>query len=37
VFVISAGPDRVVDTRFDIDGATAGTTDLIYVLSGGSR
>jgi type II secretory pathway pseudopilin PulG len=37
VFVISAGPDRVVDTRFDIDGATPGSTDLIYVLSGGTR
>jgi type II secretory pathway pseudopilin PulG len=37
VFVISAGPDRVVDTRFDVDGATPGSSDLIYVLSGGTR
>jgi type II secretory pathway pseudopilin PulG len=37
VFVISAGPDRVVDTRFDLDGATAGNSDQIYVVSGGSR
>jgi type II secretory pathway pseudopilin PulG len=37
VFVISAGPDRVVDTRFDLDGASPGSTDLIYVLSGGTR
>ena len=27
VFVISAGPDRVVDTRFDVDGATPGGSD----------
>ena len=37
VFVVSAGPDRVVDTRFDLDGATPGSGDLIYVLSGGTR
>lgn len=37
VFVVSGGPDRMVDTRFDIDGATAGNSDLIYVVSGGSR
>jgi hypothetical protein len=37
VFVISAGPDRVVDTRFDVDGAAAGSSDLLYVLSGGTR
>jgi type II secretory pathway pseudopilin PulG len=37
VFVISAGPDRVVDTRFDLDGATPGNSDLIYVVSGGTR
>jgi type II secretory pathway pseudopilin PulG len=37
VFVVSAGPDRVVDTRFDVDGAVAGSSDLIYVLSGGTR
>jgi type II secretory pathway pseudopilin PulG len=37
VFVISAGPDRVIDTRFDIDGATAGNSDLINVLWGGTR
>jgi type II secretory pathway pseudopilin PulG len=37
VFVISAGPDRVIDTRFDIDGATPGNSDLIYVLWGGTQ
>jgi type II secretory pathway pseudopilin PulG len=37
VFVISAGPDRVVDTRFDVDGATPGSSDLLYVVSGGTR
>jgi type II secretory pathway pseudopilin PulG len=37
VFVISAGPDRVVDTRFDIDGATPGNSDLIHVLWGGTQ
>jgi type II secretory pathway pseudopilin PulG len=37
VFVISAGPDRVVETRFDVDGATAGNGDLLYVVSGGTR
>jgi type II secretory pathway pseudopilin PulG len=37
VFVVSAGSDRVVDTRFDLDGAAPGTSDLIYVVSGGTR
>ena len=37
VFVLSAGPDRVVDTRFDVDGATPGNSDLLFVLSGGTR
>jgi hypothetical protein len=37
VFVISAGADRAVDTRFDVDGPTPGSSDLIYVLSGGTR
>lgn len=37
VFVISAGPDRVIDTRFDLDGATPGSSDLLYVVSGGTR
>src|SRR6185503_8863061 len=37
VFVVSAGSDRAVDTRFDLDGATAGNSDLIYVVSGGTR
>ena len=36
VVVLSAGPDRVVDTRFDTDGATGGS-DILYVLSGGTR
>jgi hypothetical protein len=37
VFVISAGPDGVVDTRVDTDGATAGGNDVVYPLSGGTR
>jgi len=37
VFVVSAGPDRVVDTRFDLDGATTGNSDLVYIVSGGTR
>ncbi len=36
VVVVSAGPDRVVDTQFDVDGATGGS-DVLYVLSGGTR
>jgi type II secretory pathway pseudopilin PulG len=36
VVVVSAGPDRVVDTPFDVDGATSGS-DVLYVLSGGSQ
>jgi hypothetical protein len=36
VIVVSAGPDRAVDTRFDLDGATGGS-DVIFVLSGGTR
>jgi type II secretory pathway pseudopilin PulG len=37
VFVVSAGPDQTVDTRFDVDGATAGPGDLVYIVSGGTR
>jgi type II secretory pathway pseudopilin PulG len=38
VFVVSAGPDRVVDTRFDIDGVSGGAgADVLYVVSGGTR
>jgi type II secretory pathway pseudopilin PulG len=38
VFVLSAGPDRVVDTRFDSDGVNGGVgADLLYVVSGGTR
>jgi type II secretory pathway pseudopilin PulG len=36
VFVVSAGSDRIIDTRFDIDGATGGS-DLLYVVSGATR
>jgi type II secretory pathway pseudopilin PulG len=37
VFVISAGPNATVETRFDIDGVAAGGDDIIFVLSGGTR
>jgi type II secretory pathway pseudopilin PulG len=36
VLVVSAGPDRTVDTRFDADGAPDGS-DVLYVVSGGTR
>jgi type II secretory pathway pseudopilin PulG len=36
VVVVSAGPDRVVDTQFDVDGATSGS-DVLYVFSAGTR
>jgi type II secretory pathway pseudopilin PulG len=36
VIVLSAGDDGRIDTRFDLDGRTAGN-DVFYVLSGGSR
>jgi type II secretory pathway pseudopilin PulG len=36
VVVVSAGPDRVVDTQFDADGATSGS-DVVYVFSGATR
>ncbi len=37
VFVVSAGQNGLIDTRFDTDGATGGGDDLIYVVSGGTR
>lgn len=37
VFVVSAGVNQSVETRFDLDGVTAGGDDLILVLSGGTR
>lgn len=37
VFVVSAGVNLSVDTRFDLDGVTAGGDDIIFVLSGGTR
>ena len=36
VFVLSAGSDGRVETRFAVDGVTSGN-DVIYVLSGGTR
>jgi Tfp pilus assembly protein PilE len=37
VFVLSAGADTVIETRYDVDGVTPGTDDITYVLSGGTR
>ncbi|MEX2270379.1 MAG: hypothetical protein WD690_02840 [Vicinamibacterales bacterium] len=37
VFVVSAGANRRLETRFDTDGVTAGGDDLIFVVSGGTR
>jgi type II secretory pathway pseudopilin PulG len=37
VFVISAGPNGEMQTRFDTDGSTAAGDDLIYIVSGGTR
>lgn len=37
VFVVSAGVNLTVDTRFDTDGVAAGGDDVIFVLSGGTR
>ena len=37
VFVVSAGPNGMTDTRFDIDGVTAGGDDIIFVVSGSTR
>jgi hypothetical protein len=36
VFVISAGSNGRIETRFDVDGVT-GSNDVIYVISGGTR
>lgn len=37
VFVVSAGLNGSVETRFDTDGITAGGDDIIFVVSGGTR
>lgn len=37
VFVLSAGRNGTIDTRYDVDGVTAGIDDVIYVVSGGTR
>jgi type II secretory pathway pseudopilin PulG len=36
VFVVSAGGDGRIDTRFAVDGVTSGN-DVIFVVSGGTR
>jgi hypothetical protein len=36
VFVLSAGSNGRIETRFDTDGATSGN-DVVYVVSGGTR
>jgi type II secretory pathway pseudopilin PulG len=36
VFVLSAGRDERIDTRFAVDGVTSGN-DVIFVISGGTR
>ena len=36
VFVLSAGSDGRIDTRFAVDGVTSGN-DVIFVVSGGTR
>ena len=35
VFVLSAGPDKIVQTPFQVDGASAKEDDLIALISGG--
>ena len=37
VVVLSAGPDEEIDTRFSVDGLTAGDDDILYTVSGNSR
>jgi type II secretory pathway pseudopilin PulG len=37
VFVVSAGQNGMLGTRFDTDGVTAGEDDIVYVVSGGTR
>ena len=37
VFVITAGPDGEIQTRFDTDGTTAGGDDVIFIVAGGAR
>jgi len=36
VFVISAGSNGLLETRYDVDGVTSGN-DIVYVVSGGTR
>jgi type II secretory pathway pseudopilin PulG len=36
VFVLSAGSNGRIETRFDVDGVTSGN-DVIYLVSGGTR
>jgi type II secretory pathway pseudopilin PulG len=37
VYVVSAGNNGTVDTRYDVDGVTPGSDDVVYVISGGTR
>ena len=37
VFVLSAGANRSIDTRFNTDGVTALADDIIFVVAGGTR
>jgi type II secretory pathway pseudopilin PulG len=37
VFVVSAGQNGALETRFDTDGVSAGSDDVVYVVSGGTR
>jgi Tfp pilus assembly protein PilE len=37
VFVVSAGSNGTIDTRYDVDGVTPGASDIVYVVSGGTR
>jgi len=36
VFVVSAGANSLIETRYDTDGATSGN-DILYIVAGGSR
>jgi type II secretory pathway pseudopilin PulG len=37
VVVLSAGADARINTQFEVDGTTAGTDDIIALVSGGTR
>jgi Tfp pilus assembly major pilin PilA len=37
VFVISAGPNGLIENRIDTDGISAGNNDVISLISGGTR